>query len=333
MKTWKRKCLIGCVLLIAGALGILFYSSRSNVIEINIGYQSITSQTWGALIVKNQKLLEKKISEKYDDAKVSIIWHDELSGASINNNMLAHKYQFGYMGDMPCIINLYNSYSNLNYSSYLLALDGKGINGLNQAIVVNNNSGIENAFQLAGKKISVPVGSSAHRMLIEILEKYELTEKVTIVHQDIPTACSMLEAGKVDAIVVWEPYETYLSTLQNAHVLVSGEETGTTYLAGVMVDQEFAKRYPEIVNIFKQCIEETHELMKKNPKECALSISEESGFDVEVVNTVINKIKWESELLEEDAETLNADYLFLLEKEVIGEYPFVEELQKRRNVE
>ena len=88
----------------------------------------------GALIEKNQKLLEKKIAEKYEDAEVSIIWHDELSGSAINNNMLAHKYQFGYMGDMPCIINLYNSYTDVGYSSYLLALDGKGINGLNQAI-------------------------------------------------------------------------------------------------------------------------------------------------------------------------------------------------------
>lgn len=111
----------------------------------------------GALIEKNQKLLEKKIAEKYEDAEVSIIWHDEPSGSAINNNMLAHKYQFGYMGDMPCIINLYNSYTDVGYSSYLLALDGKGINGLNQAIVVKDHSDIENVFQLSGKKIAVPV--------------------------------------------------------------------------------------------------------------------------------------------------------------------------------
>lgn len=80
----------------------------------------------GALIIKEQQLFERKLKVRYPYIDFNIQWHDEVSGSVINNNMLAHKYQIGYMGDMPSIINLYNGYLHEEYNSRLLAIDGKG---------------------------------------------------------------------------------------------------------------------------------------------------------------------------------------------------------------
>lgn len=45
---------------------------KNNKIEvINIGYQSVTAQTWGALIMKDSKSFEKKLKNKFP---VDIEW-------------------------------------------------------------------------------------------------------------------------------------------------------------------------------------------------------------------------------------------------------------------
>ena len=320
-------CLLAVV--IAGVTSKRVIAKKKDVIDINIGYQSITSQTWGALIIKNQHLYEKKLESILPNEKVNVQWHDELSGSAINNNMLVHKYQIGYMGDMPCVINLFNSYSNSDYDSYLLQMDGKGIGGKNQAIMVSKDSNIMSVEELAGKKISVPVGSSAHRMLLDILNNKGIVHDVTIVHQDIPTAIGMLETGKVDAIAVWEPYETSLFASGKAKVLVEGAETKQDYLAGIMVDRKIEEEHPELIEAYKQAVDEAHEFIINNPDKSALIISEESGFDIDVVKKVIGNITWDSILTKDNVKTLSDDYSFLRSIDSVEEYPFEEELKKR----
>lgn len=104
----KRKILI-VILIITLTLIFLFFSKeKKENIEIHIGYQSVTAQTWGALIIKNTKSFENKVKEIYGE-NVKVVWHDEISGAVINTNMIANKVHIGFMGDMPLILNLYKS--------------------------------------------------------------------------------------------------------------------------------------------------------------------------------------------------------------------------------
>ncbi|WP_294238934.1 ABC transporter substrate-binding protein [Pseudobutyrivibrio sp.] len=332
----KGKMFVLVVIIISivgvGLLGCAKKNDEQNSVEINIGYQSITSQTWGALIIKHEELLEKKLAEMSPETTYIINWHDELSGAAINSNMLSHKYQIGYMGDMPCIINLYNSSTNSRYESVFVCLDGKGESGINQAILVGKNSSISNPQDLKNKKISVPVGSSAHRMLLEVLDKYGISDEVTIIHQDIPTAISMLETGKIDAVSVWEPYQTYLTSEGKANVLCDGTETGIDYLAGIMGDREFIEQNPLIYSAFIECVKEAHEFIINNPSEAAKIISEESGFSEEVAKIIISNISWVEKPTTEDISTFEGDYEFLRNIGNIDEYSFLDEFKKREEI-
>lgn len=310
-------------------LGIQHLNNVKEKIEVNIGYQSITAQTWGALIIKEQQILEKKLKDNYPKAEIHVNWYDEASGSLINNNMIAHKYQIGYMGDMACIVNLFNSDILKEYNSELIAFDGKGDGGINQSILVSTDSEIKSVKNLEGKTISVPIGSSAHRMLLEILKTWKVIDKVNIVYQDIPTACNMVVTGKVDAVAAWEPYPTMMQLENKMNELVSGGETGNSYLAGIVVDTDWVKANKQIFDIFVNCVKESHEFLKNNIEESIKIISDESNFSSEVVAAVLNRINWEGAILPEDKETLQEDCDFLVDMKEIEEFPISKYIKKQ----
>lgn len=119
-----------------------------------------------------------------------------MSGAIINTSMISSKIQFGFMGDMPLILNMYKAHTIEGYNSSLIAFDGKGSGGINQSILVAKESNIKSIKELKGKTISTPIGSSAHFMLMKILEKNKILDDVEIVHQDVALASQLLSSKK-----------------------------------------------------------------------------------------------------------------------------------------
>lgn len=328
-KKWIRNILV--IFVIVCVVFTFEYIHDSNeIIELNIGYQSITAQTWGALIMKNQKLLEKQLKECYPDKVIEIRWYDEMSGSVINNNMLAHKYQIGYMGDMACIINLYNGYIQENYVSELIVFDGKGEAGINQSILVSKDSNMKSIEDLANKTISVPVGSSAHRMLLEILENNCLMDSVHIVHQDIPTACNMVMTGKVDAMAAWEPYPTAMEWEGKMTELINGEESGKDYLAGIVVDKNWADDNEKILDILQECIRDSHEFIKEHQDESIKIICDESSFSPEVVSSVLDCIDWDDTISDKDMNTLVEDSEFLKSAGEIESFPILQYIKNEK---
>jgi len=299
---------------------IVLRANESKDIEINIGYQSVTSQTWGAVIIKEAKIFENLLKAAYPEQTIHVNWYDEISGAVINTSMISGKIQLGFMGDMPCILNAYKGATQKEYNSFLIAFDGKGENGKNQAIVVPKNSDVNAVEDLAGKCVSVPIGSSAHKMLLKILEKKKLLDQVEIVHQDVPLAISMLTSKKVDAFAVWSPYPIFLEEKGYGNVVAEGEISGEDYLAGVMVDTDWAERNEEIVMIFLKSLIEAHQMLRDNPKEAATIIATSSEFPQKVVEEAIAMIRWDSGIYEKDINTLYENMKFLSELGVVQEF-------------
>lgn len=308
------------ILIIIGLVGFSGCVKAREHIEVHIGYQSVTAQTWGALIIKNQNMLEQKLSQYFPDAEITVVWHDDVSGAVINNNMFAGKYQIGYMGDMPCLINGYNSINSNSYNSKCIAVDGRGVQGINQDILIPINSDIKSIMDLEGKTISTPIGSSAHRMLLRVLQKYDLVDKVTIVHQDINVANTLLAMEKVDAFSVWAPYGEYLVQNNVAKVLLNGKESEEDYLTGIVINEDWAKENPKIYDAFLECIEMSHDFINKSPEKAARIFEKESGFPYNVCLEMVKSIKWDKTIYSEDIQTFKNGLVFLNELEIIREY-------------
>ena len=294
--------------------------NRKNTLEINIGYQSVTSQTWGALIIKDLEIYEKKVQELYSDKKVRIVWHDEISGSIINTSMISNKIDIGFMGDMPLLLNMYKADSLSEYDASLIALDGTGKNGKNQSIIASKDSNINSVYDLKGKTVSVPIGSSAHYMLMKILEKYNLLNDVEIVHQDVSMAIQLLSTNKTDAFAIWEPYPKYLQKEIDTRVIVDGEESQVDYLAGVIINNNLKEKDEKLVQAFIESLKEAHDFIINNKEEAAKIMEKESGFSYDVVFDEINAIEWNSNINEEDIEALNDKLNFLVSLEQIKEF-------------
>ena len=294
--------------------------NRKNTLKINIGYQSVTSQTWGALIIKDLEIYEKKVQELYPDKKVRIVWHDEISGSIINTSMISNKIDIGFMGDMPLLLNMYKADSLSEYDASLIALDGTGKNGKNQSIIASKDSNINSVYDLKGKTVSVPIGSSAHYMLMKILEKYNLLNDVEIVHQDVSMAIQLLSTNKTDAFAIWEPYPKYLQKEIDTRVIVDGEESQVDYLAGVIINNNLKEKDEKLVQAFIESLKEAHDFIINNKEEAAKIMEKESGFSYDVVFDEINAIEWNSNINEEDIEALNDKLNFLVSLEQIKEF-------------
>jgi NitT/TauT family transport system substrate-binding protein len=73
-------------------------------------------------------------------------------------------------------------------------------------VVAKRSRGITTARDLRGKRVSIPRDTSAHYYLVRTLETAGLTEAdVTLVDLPRDQMAAGLSAGRVDAIVMWEP--------------------------------------------------------------------------------------------------------------------------------
>lgn len=316
---WKSVSIVVICIITIFIISI-FMNNNEETIEINIGYQSVTSQTWGALVVKNLGLYEKKLQEIYPDKKIKVVWHDEISGSVINTSMISDKIDIGFMGDMPLLLNMYKADTIEDYNASLIALDGTGENGKNQAIVVSQESSINAISDLKGKTVSAPIGSSAHFMLMKILEKYDLIDDVEVVHQDVSMAVQLLSTNKTDAFAIWAPYPNYLSKEIGTKVIADGSESEVDYLAGVVINNKLKEKDEKLVEAFVEALNEAHEYIINNKEEAAKIMAQESGFSYDVALEEINAIEWDANIEEKDVETLKEKLEFLVSLDQIKEF-------------
>jgi len=288
-------------------------SQATGKVTIGIGYQSPTAQTWGAVIMKNQKLFEKELSEKFPKQEFTIDWFNSPSGPPLTNNMIASKLQLSFMGDMPILINGEKGQTMPNYKSVFVGFDGKGAGGKNQSIMVPNDSKIKNMKDLEGKTVSTILGSSAHRMLLAALDKYGMTNKVNIVNQDVMVGMSSIEQNKIDAHATWEPYPSLIMYNKVGKVLLDGTDTNVDYLDGIVADRTWAESHPDYMIAFMKALLKAHKLLRENPDKAAEIFAEETGYPLDVCKKMAQNIWFDAAIYDKDLKTLVGSKEFLIQ--------------------
>jgi sulfonate transport system substrate-binding protein len=138
-----------------------------------------------------------------------------------------------------------------------------------QAIVVRNDSPIEQLSDLKGKKIAVTKAAGTHYLLIAALNKAGLAfSDIQPAYLSPADGRAAFENNKVDAWVTWEPFLTSVQRQLPTRTLADG--TGlASYKRYYLTSTPYAKAHPDVLKqVFAQ-LQQAGSWIKSNPRDAA----------------------------------------------------------------
>ncbi|MEM6888098.1 MAG: ABC transporter substrate-binding protein [Pseudomonadota bacterium] len=277
-----KSALLAATLVPLGAL-----AAHAEKISIAVGHQSMCTDTYTAgIVIKELGLLEKYLPTegKYADADYDVSWADYSSGGPITNQMLANKLNFGVMGDYPLIVNGAKFQETDSLRTVYVAGTGYNLKGSGNAIVVPVDSELYSIEQLKGKEVSTPVGSAAWGMLLKAMQDNGIpTSEYVLKNQSPAVGAANIAAGKIDAHSDFCPWSEIMEFRGTGRKIYDGSETGVPYLHGVVVRQDFAEEYPEVVQAFIKAVYEAGEWIREDPMRAVTEMEGWTGVEKEVL--------------------------------------------------
>lgn len=267
-------------------LATLSLSAQAQTIRIAIGTQDTTINcAAGGLLIRELGLLDKYLPHdgKYKDATYDIQWKNFTSGAPLTNEMVAGKLDFGAMADFPGSFNGVAFEAAGKHSLFISVLSGN-IKGSGNGIVVPTDSSAQSLADLKGKTISVPFASTAHGMLLRAVaaQGWDPLKDVNIIAQAPEVAGSALQANKVDAHADFVPFAELFPNRGFARKIYDGSQSNAPTMHGALVDESYARQYPEVVVAYLRAGIEASQLLAAEPEKYSELIEKVTGVEAEV---------------------------------------------------
>ncbi|MET1029755.1 taurine ABC transporter substrate-binding protein [Domibacillus tundrae] len=291
--------------------------------KIVLGYQVSPS---GELLAKALGLLEKK----YPDIEVEWVKFD--SGRDVNNAIASGSIDFGLVGTPPASIGVA---SKMPYKVYYL----HDIIGESEALVVKEDSGIESLKDLNGKKIATTFSSTSHYSLLGALKNEGIDpvkENITLLDMQPPDIYAAWQREDIDGAYIWQPVQSKLIAEKGKIITDSGRlaEQGVLTAELGIVHNDFAEKYPSIVNGYVDVLDEAVKYYNEKPEESAELLSKELGLTPEESLVTMKQIVWLDASKQKEyfdgplAETLKETADFLVEQKAIPSAPDLEEYKE-----
>jgi taurine transport system substrate-binding protein len=177
----------------------------------------------------------------------TIEWRQFNSGAEVNAAMASGGISISEIGSTPLSAGLS---TGLDYQMISV---GKVIDS-SEALVIRNGAGIDKPADLKGKRIAVPIGSTAHFSLMGALKMYNLAEKdVTVVGMSPGEIAAAWSQNAIDAAFVWYPVQAKIR--ENGKVMTTAgavAKTGFPTFNGWVATNKFAAaNRPGLINFLK----------------------------------------------------------------------------------
>ncbi|BAY10106.1 sulfonate ABC transporter substrate-binding protein [Calothrix sp. NIES-2098] len=250
-------------------------SNQAKASVVKFGYQK------SAILIKSKGILEKRLQPQ----GVSVEWIEFPAGPQLLEAMNVGSIDFGHTGESPPIF-AQAAGASLTY------IAGIAPSPAGQAILVPPDSPIKSVTDLKGKKIAFQKGSSAHYLLLQVLEKFGLQySDIQPIYLPPADARAALVKGSLDAWVIWDPFYAAAQKAINARVLIDGTEVnkqGGYYLAS----RKFATENPETIKAILEEIKALEEWSNQHRDEVAATLSPVLGIDLETMKTATKRRKF-----------------------------------------
>ncbi|WP_240609782.1 ABC transporter substrate-binding protein [Billgrantia endophytica] len=297
-------------------------------ISIGIGHQSmVTNTVAGGIVLEKLGLIEKYLPTDgdYADAEYDIVFRDYDSGPPITNQMMAGNLEFGVMGDYPLIVNGASFQATGRNETRFIAVTGYNRQGTGNGIVVPVASDVYSLEELAGKRISTPVGSAAWGMTLKALRDAGLDGDIAIIDQSPPVGVANIAGNRIDAHADFGPWSEVMEFRGTGRKIFDGSEAGVPTFHGIVVRKDFADRYPEVVDAVLQATLEAQRWIEEDPMRAATQLSEWTGVAKEVLYLYLGEggiSTMDATIKPEWVEALEYDHALLQEERSIPDLDF-----------
>jgi len=252
-----------------GSAAVAALSSRARaeagVKEIRIGYQKN-----GVLVIARQ---QASLENHFRPQGVEVKWVEFSSGPPMMEAMNVGSIDYGAVGDSPPV------FAQAAGAAIVYAAGQPITNG--QGILVPQNSTIRTIADLRGKRVGFTKGSSAHNIVVQTLEKADLTyADITPVYLTPPDAGPAFANGSIDAWAIWDPYFAIGETKQNGRILVNASEitkTNSFYIA----NRDFARNHGPTLQQIVDVTTSTAKWAEAHRDEVAKSLSAVTGIPLD----------------------------------------------------
>lgn len=177
----------------------------------------------------------------------TIEWRTFASGTDVIAAMASGDVKVAELGSSPLAIA---ASQGVDLQMFMLSY----AIGESESLIAHNGSGISTVEDLKGKRVAVPVGSTAHFSLMGAIAHAGLTEAdVTIMSMPPDQIAAAWEQGTIDAAFIWPPVQTKL--LESGTRIVGADKTAEwgypTFNAWVANTQFAAEHQGELVAFAK----------------------------------------------------------------------------------
>ena len=271
MSLWNNRFTIA--LLLAGALGFTSQSQAADSpSQLRVGYQK---GSVALVLAKSKHLLE----ERFPHTRIS--WNEFPAGPQMLEALNVGSIDLASTGEVPPIFAQ-------AAGTDLVYIGEEPPKPKAEVILVPKNSPIKTVAELKGRKVAFQKGSSAHNLLLLLLQKAGL--KFTDIHPIYLTpadARAAFQQGDVDAWAIWDPYYSAALLQGGAQVLADGSSitrAGSFYLAS----RDYATQHGPFLQQVLQVLTQADALTRSQREQSIDLLSQTLGLPKAVIASYLD---------------------------------------------
>jgi sulfonate transport system substrate-binding protein len=256
----------------ASALLRTSVARADDVKEIRVGWQKA-----GFLPAVKQR---HTFEEAFKAQGIGIKWVQFAFGPPMLEALGKGDIEYANAGDTPAV---FAQAAGVDFV-YVAGVPG----GVNNAVIVPENSPIKSLADLRGKKLGIPKGSSAHNMTLVALEKAGVAlSDITPVYLSAAEGMAAFTRGTIDAWGIFDPYLTLAEKLK-VGVLASGKNINYFYAS-----KNFVTQHPDLLGKLNDILAKEYQWGAAHHDEVVSLLHESTAVDIEVLRVMIERTDWE----------------------------------------
>ncbi|MCX5814296.1 MAG: NrtA/SsuA/CpmA family ABC transporter substrate-binding protein [Proteobacteria bacterium] len=209
----------------------------------------------------------------FSDEGLDVTIKPHPSGKKAMEGMFAGEVKLSTVTDIPIVFN-----SFIRNDFVVIATFAYSYN--NCKVLGRKDKGIKSPEDLKGKKIGTPFSTAAHFFSHVYLSEYGITKSdvkiIDIPAQDLPEA---LQSGKIDAIVIFEPYAYQADKALPDNVVRLPESRLYRETFNLIAMKQFANEHPELLKKIVRSLDKAIEFIKSNKKESIAVIINKTNME------------------------------------------------------